>query len=205
MKSTPITTPESHTDTLQTLEPVLIPVPLLYPHRSPQQVQQQRQSTRKALLRCAGWIGAPQNGWRKNDQNVPQPLGNYFWSVSHKRHWCGAVIAHQPVGIDIEAMLPRRRFYYEALGSVAEWDQLGEKNMHSFYRLWTAKEATLKANGEGIGKLLDCHLKTIEDDRRMILQFQDKAWRIEHFYFDHHVAAVTCRHGHVAWHVDSSI
>lgn len=205
MKTDTLPLADDPSNSLQTLEPVLLPIPQTHSNRSPEQVRQQRESAREALQLCAKKVGAPQSGWNKNDQNVPQPLGNYFWSLTHKRKWCGAVIANQPVGIDIEEISPRKKFHFDALATAAEWDQIGEQNMPHFYRLWTAKEATLKANGAGIGKLLDCQLEKIEDEQWMILNFENHSWRVEHFYFDNHVVAVTCHDISVSWNVDTLI
>lgn len=205
MKTETLPLTDCSENAMQTLEPVFLPIPQTHTNRSPDQVKLQYVTAREALQQCAKKVGAPQTGWSKNDQNVPQPLGNYFWSISHKRKWCVAVIAKQPVGIDIEEISPRKKFHFDALASAADWDQIGGQDMHHFYRLWTAKEATLKANGVGIGKLLDCQIEKIEDGQWMFLNYLNYSWRVEHFYFDNHVAAITCHDHSVSWNVDSSI
>lgn len=185
------------------MDVVLLPIQQRFPYRSPPQSQFQSETARQALAQCAEKIGAPLIGWEKDENNVPKPLGKYQWSVTHKQHWCAAVIAEQKVGVDIEAVAPRRKFHYQALGNSSEWNLLGEQNIHTFFRLWTAKEAVLKANGSGIGHLMDCHLESIKDPRHMSLSFENQLWRVEHFHFDNHIAAVTCCDHSVAWSIES--
>ncbi len=180
---------------------VLVPIPQTHPPRTAAQVLLQRQAARDALAICAERCGAPQTGWEKNANNVPQPLDGFHWSVSHKRQWAVAVIADRPVGIDIEHIAPRPRTLFDALAGADEWRLMGGRTWHDFFRLWTAKEATLKANGVGIAGLGDCRLSEVLTDTHMTLEFRDRTWRIEQFFHDDHVAAVTYEAQPPAWHV----
>ena len=115
------------------------------------------------------------------------------------------MIANQPVGIDIEEISPRKKFYFDALATEAEWDQIGEQNMHHFYRLWTAKEAALKANGLGIGHLAECRLIDVPDASHLTVRFGDRDWPIEQFRHQGHIAAVTAGSCDVAWTVTQAV
>ena len=183
------------------LRPVLVAIPRSGPDRSPEQVVVQRTRARDALRQCARLCGAPEDGWSKSPDNVPLPNDGFYWSVSHKRRWAAAVVADEPVGIDIERIEPRPRDLHDALGAAAEWDLLGDRSWPAFFRLWTAKEATLKANGVGIGKLLACALTTVPDEEHLTLEYAGMTWRVEHFYHDDHVAAVTCGERAVEWRI----
>ncbi len=139
-----------------TLHPVLAPVSLDAHARTPEQVQAQRDAARRALAHCAELCHAPTDGWQKNADNVPVPNEGFYWSVSHKREWAAAVIADHPVGIDIEKIAPRRNeLVLDELATEEEWTIVGDRSWESFFRLWTAKEATLKANG--VGSSSSCH------------------------------------------------
>ncbi|UCE59286.1 MAG: 4'-phosphopantetheinyl transferase superfamily protein [Phycisphaerales bacterium] len=183
------------------LQPVLVPVPCDVPLRTPQQVERQRVCARLALRYCAGCCGAPEEGWEKDTDEVPLPQQGWYWSVSHKRHWAAAVVADQPVGIDIEHVIPRREAMFDEIACAAEWGLLGGRSWRSFFRLWTAKEAILKATGIGIAGLNTCRLEDIPDARHLTLEYENREWVVEHFYHADHVAAVTSGDAQVSWHV----
>ncbi len=206
-----------------TIRPVLVPIPApgvsgsaggtgglsdvpAARWRSPERVIQQRAYARIALRECAERCGAPPGDWEKGPDEVPLPRDGYYWSVSHKRMWAAAVISDRPVGIDIEHIVPRREGAYDALASEGEWTLMGDRSWHSFFRMWTAKEATLKANGVGIAYFLACRLVEIPDDRHMKLQYPvgsgpdaPIAWSIEHYVHEDHITAVTCGSSPVSW------
>ncbi len=182
------------------LHAVLMPVLAEAPERTSKRVTMQREASREALRECARRSGVPIDGWVKGPDNVPRAQGIHHWSVTHKRLWSAAVIADRPVGIDIEHVLPRRNeSVFDAVASAAEWSIVGERSWPAFFRLWTAKEATLKANGQGIGQLSECRLASIPDAMHMTLLYRNEEWLIEHFHHADHVAAVTCVGDGVSW------
>lgn len=181
------------------LRPVILAVPQDAGPRSPAQVEQQRACARLALRHCASLCGAPLDGWRQDTADVPLPNEGYFWSVSHKRHWVAAVVADAPVGIDIEHIAPRPRKLHDALADDAEWELMGDRSWLSFFRLWTAKEAVLKAAGTGIAGLAACRLVGVDRERRLTLDYEGRRSRIEHFYHTDHVTAVTCDQARAEW------
>ncbi len=185
------------------LRPVLVPIPDMEGLTPPQRVQLQRDCARLALRHCAELCAAPLEGWSQSPDGSPVPLQGHHWSISHKRRWAAAVIADRPVGIDIEHIHPRRDDLFEVVGKKEEWTLLGECSWHSFFRLFTAKEATLKANGVGIGHLSECGLVEVMDNGRLLTKYKDSDWRIEHFEHDGHIAAVTCGNAPIAWRIGS--
>ncbi len=185
------------------LQPVLVPIPAIDATRSAPQTRRQQECARKALQRCAELCHAPATGWTKNELEVPQPNEGFYWSISHKRKWATAVIAEGPVGIDIEAIIPRTRRLHDHLAGDREWELMSDRSWHSFFRMWTAKEACLKANGVGIAHLLECRLQSIIDDQHVVLEYEDRFWPIEQFYHDDHVVAVTAEPDTVRWHIET--
>ena len=186
------------------LQPVLVPIPVVEGLTTPQRVQQQRDYARHALRLCAGLCDAPADGWLQSPDGVPLPAYGYHWSISHKKRWAAAVIADHAVGIDIEHIAPRRHDLCDAVGGEDEWRLLGNRSWHSFFRLFTAKEATLKANGVGIGYLSQCRLLEVADDRHVVTRYDGQEWRVEHFEHDGHLAAITCGDEGVTWLVVNS-
>jgi len=169
---------------------VLTEVPQTELTRSAVAVDNQRAAGRNALRRCSELHGAPRDGWDQRPDGAPLPNEGWYWSISHKRRWAGAVISRIPVGLDIEAVVPRKTPLYDEVGDQHEWVLVGGRNWPGFYRVWTAKEATLKANGVGIGKLADCRLVRTIDSDHSITTFRGHEWYVEHLAFDDHLAAV---------------
>lgn len=183
------------------LQPVIVPIAASAPLRSPEHVEQQRRCAHQALRACARRCGAPPDGWTQDVDGVPVPNGAYHWSVSHKRHWATAVVADRPVGIDIEHLAPRQRMLHDALATDEEWAVLGGRSWEAFFRLWTAKEATLKANGRGIAGFLACRLIEAPDDLHLTLEYDGKPWAVEHFHCADHIVSVTHDAQPVEWRV----
>lgn len=86
---------------------------------------------------------------------VPSPVG---FSVSHSGgHGLIALVPHGRVGVDVEERTPRRNLNDDIrlLFAPRERAELeaadGDRKTDLFYRLWTLKEAVLKASGLGLG------------------------------------------------------
>ncbi len=186
------------------LHPVLQIIPQEKSLNGPERVKRQREYARRALGVCAQKCGAPVEGWRQTDQRVPLPNRNWHWSISHKPQWAAAVIAGQPVGIDIEHIRPRIEGLDQKIASDREWDVVEGRDLQRFFRVWTAKEATLKANGVGISGLNECHIVSVIDDLHLELDFGGRRWVVEHFLLEDHLAAVTLGGHPVEWHVETA-
>ena len=169
----------------------------------PERVLAQRKWARQALRHCAELSGAPLSGWEQDANRVPLPNDGWHWSITHTRGMAAAVVARELVGVDIEQIKPRRnKGLFERLACDEEWRRLGDRSWEAFFRIWTAKEATLKANGNGIGYLLDCSLVEVNDESHMTLEFGGKRWCVEHKWFDDHIVSVTCERGQeIVWTV----
>ncbi len=169
----------------------------------PQKVARQREVARRALSVCAEQCGGPKGPWEQDANRVPLPNEGWYWSISHKPLMAGAVIADGPVGIDIEHIKPRgREDLWDRLANAGEWKVAGERSWEMFFRLWTAKEATLKANSRGIGGFEECRIVAVPDRTHIECKFSDQLWRIEQFYHTEHIAAVTSGGHDVQWHVE---
>ncbi len=185
------------------LRVVITPVPDCQSLTPPQRVARQRDYARRALGHAAVLAGleAPCE-WPQDANRVPIPVNGQHWSISHKPGCAGAVIAGQPVGIDIESLAPRRhRGLFEKLAGDEEWVLLGHEWDH-FFRMWTAKEATLKANGRGIGGFSECVLTAVLDETHLHMHYATKLWPITHQRILGHIVAVTVVEEPVEWIVE---
>jgi len=171
------------------LRPVLIAIPDDSHLCRPKRRQRQREYARMALRESARLIGAPLDGYLQDDRDVPLPNNGYYWSISHTRGMAAGVVSTEPVGIDVEALTPRREGLFDMVASEAEWAILGGRTWDNFFRLFTAKEATLKANGKGIGCLRECLLSQCSVDR-CALNFDMRRFEVHHHRFEIQIAAV---------------
>lgn len=122
--------------------------------------------------RCAGagWLlqwSLTQHGIAPSQQQfVQNPFGkpflgdrdDLFFSLSHSGPWVVCATASEPVGVDVDCRCPesvaRRHFHPQEL--TTDPDQL--------LRIWTAKEAFLKALGTGLTRPLDSFVVRLTED-----------------------------------------
>ncbi len=186
-----------------TLHPVILAVASDAPHRTPERIQAQREAARKALRESARLSGAPEAGWQQDASRVPLANQGFHWSISHKREWVAAVVSREPVGIDVEHVIPKKEALYAELATAEEWRLLGERDWPAFFRVWTAKEAVLKANGVGIAQLLNCHVVKLMSAYNMTVHYKEDDWTVEQFFRDDHVFAVATNGHTIDWQVFS--
>jgi 4'-phosphopantetheinyl transferase len=113
---------------------------------------------RELLAQAAG--GEPQQWALTADEAVkPMVVGHPAWHVgiAHSGEWVACAVAKEPIGIDLEAPIPRRR---DIDGLVRLCCTEGERRMFEgldasaqealFHELWTVKESWLKRRGEWV-------------------------------------------------------
>ncbi|MFH0981473.1 MAG: 4'-phosphopantetheinyl transferase superfamily protein [Planctomycetota bacterium] len=184
---------------MMVLQPVLVFIPEDRTLTGPERVVRQRAFARRALAACAERCGLAHLEWSKDENDVPQPCSGYHWSVSHKPRWAAAVIADRPVGIDLEQVKPRGEHLFDEIADDPEWAAVGGQSWPALFRVWTAKEAVLKANGVGIGKLASCRIIDAPDATHLTLDYEGRRWCVEHYLHGDHLAAVTVDADPVVW------
>jgi len=110
------------------------------------------------------------------------------FNVSHTEHYFALLInKHHAVGVDIESL--QRSVDFLALAkrffSVTEikfLEQAADKK-NIFFRLWTAKEALLKASGVGLEKLAECALFVDAQGHLQTTAKDFQAWQLETLTF----------------------
>lgn len=86
----------------------------------------------------------------------PEIKGNTDWhiNVSHSGSWIVATIGKRRVGIDVEEIKPAFTFQELLSSSFSEFEQqhirAGSDPRFLFYKLWTRKEALVKATAKGL-------------------------------------------------------
>jgi 4'-phosphopantetheinyl transferase len=145
-----------------------------------------RQALEISALKCRLRLGE----LVKDDHGVPLPFDGYYWSLTHKPKYVGAVISLQKTGIDIEEIRTISGPMYQRVAGDQEW-RLGESRSEMlFFRFWTAKEAVLKAEGVGMAGLSTCVVTRLWDREHLEIAYQDKKYLIEQVYFNGHIASV---------------
>jgi 4'-phosphopantetheinyl transferase len=135
---------------------------------------------------------------------MPLPFDGTFWSLTHKTLYVAGVVAPAPIGIDIERIRDIYGGLFRKTAADQEWALAGtaEKSLLTFFRFWTSKEAVLKATGIGIKDLLKCQVRQIPDDCHLIIQYENKDWLIEHFFYDQHIASIVQNDFQIDWTVE---
>ena len=191
------------------LYPVVLRVPdHLWRLRGRPQVAILSRLARVAVRLSARLTGVAPPACEKNDIGAPQPQNGTHWSVTHKPRIVAGVVAGVPVGIDIETVRSPTEALYRRIATGAEW-RLGHEDPppppHFFYRVWTAKEAVLKAEGVGLRGLSRCRVTAIPDQATMQLAFDRRTWTVVHHFLDTHVLALTCSGSPVEWRCDAGV
>ena len=137
----------------------------------------------------------------KDGRGVPQPCNGIFWSLSHKPEYVAGVVAPQPIGIDVEKIRPCSEGLFKKTATDAEWglaDPVANR-LGIFFRYWTAKEAVLKACGMGLTGLSKCRIVALNGSTGITVEYRDRTWQVEHYFFDDHLASVVKQSANVEW------
>jgi phosphopantetheinyl transferase len=183
-----------------TVRAALIEIPFDEGEPRPARVRRQSEYARLALGECAIRTGAPSAGWSQADDGRPLPNAGWHWSLSHSRGMAAAAVARSPIGVDIEHIRPRRAELFDKVAMPQEWDLLGGRDWAAFFTLWTAKEATLKAVGRGVGWLNECRVLSAAGGS-LLVHFDGRDWPVRHYRAGEYACALACSAATVSWQV----
>jgi len=182
------------------LFPVILPVPEVDSNLSgAERVARLSRIAREALRLSAAKSGVVLGELLKDEDDVPCPFDGNYWSVSHKSKYVAAVVSREKIGIDIEEIKPRLESIFSLVASEDEWELSKDWSWYTFFRYWTAKEATLKAVGVGIGGLKACRLVSIPDENHIILNHRGCLFMVEQFNYRNHIVSVLKNDNEVEW------
>jgi len=182
-----------------TLFPVVMPViEVGHKPQGKEKVDHLSQSAREALKLSAEKSGVRLGELLKDEKGAPCPVSGNYWSISHKPKYVAAVVSKDRIGIDIEEMKPRSESLFDYVASDEEWE-LKDKSWDTFFRYWTAKEATLKVIGIGISGLKACRIISVPDESRIILDYQDRLFQMEQVRCKNHIISVLKDDNEIDW------
>ena len=182
----------------------IYPVILAVPEEDRQLSGREKVGVLSRMARQALAISAAKNNIRlgelsKTDAGVPLPFQGNYWSLTHKMKYVAAVISSYETGIDIEEIKPVTDAMFRKIASEYEWRMVSDDPNESFFRYWTAKEAVLKAVGVGMAGLSKCTVEQVMDRHHLQIMYADRAFCIEHNYFDGHIASVVQNNCRIRW------
>lgn len=154
---------------------------------------------RQALAESARRLGVLLGPLAKDDNGAPLPAGGWYWSLTHKPTWVGAVLAPVPVGIDLERVKPVSGALISKIAADKEWHLGDDPPDLRFFRFWTSKEAVLKAVRVGFKGLPACRIVAVSDHLNLLVRYGDRIWPVEQIYFDGHIAAVAADVAALHW------
>jgi len=160
-------------------------------------------AARKALAESARLQGyvLDISDLRKADNGAPLPGKGIHWSIAHKPGCVGGVAAPFPIGLDIEEIREPSAGLFRKVAEKRDWELLGGRSILAFFRIWTAKEAVLKAAGVGIAGLSECRVQEVPDADHLIMAYAGKTWRVAHRYPNGHLASIAPAEIPVLWRV----
>lgn len=139
------------------------------------------------------------NNLLKDKNGAPLPFNGNYWSLTHKPDYVGGVVASTRTGIDIEKIRPCSEALFSKTACKKEWNLVNTDPVKLFFRYWTSKESVLKAAGTGLKDLSKCIIAKVIDENNLIIDYKEKKWLVEHFYFDDHIASVIKNSFNIKW------
>ncbi len=183
-----------------TLFPVVLPVAEAgHKLSGKEKVARLSRISREALRLSAEKSGVVLGELLKDEDDVPCPFDGNYWSLSHKSKYVAAVVSKEKIGIDIEEIKPRSESIFSLVASEVEWELSKDRSWCTFFRYWTAKEATLKAVGVGIGGLKACRLVSIPDKNHIVLNHRGCLFIVEQFNYRNHIVSIVKNDNEVEW------
>ena len=196
----PIRNPKSEIRN-KVLYPVILAVPDAIKALTPKErVKFLSRHARRALEMSAEKSRIRLDALAQDERNAPLPFNGTYWSITHKNEYVGGVVCPSPTGIDIEKICPRAKSLFRKTADEAEW-ALADKTFTTFFRYWTAKEAVLKAVGIGLRDLSKCRIHRVLDAHHLDLAYDGNNWRLEHRFFNNHIASIVKNDFLIEWTV----
>ena len=116
--------------------------------------------------------------WEYNEYGKPYIKGGLHFSISHCKAGIAVAVDEQPIGIDIEAIRHAEDDLIERVMNEEERKQI--HNDRAFTRLWTQKEAIVKAQGVGLQSF----------EQLQGIRIQDSGFRTESFESENYIYSI---------------
>lgn len=122
-----------------------------------------------------------------------------FFSASYSDRWLFLAFSEEKIWVDIEQVKPRSTSLLDKWSE--ELQLLWEENWDNFYRLWTAKEALLKATDtENLDQIWNIQLVKVKNtseqscqvhfDKILFLELKNQQYEVRSFCYEDLIGAV---------------
>ncbi len=123
------------------------------------------------------------NGTLEKDQEgIPLPLSLhgkiYYWSLSHSENYIAYILSETPTGIDLAEHKDRDLSLLD-MHHTSEYEILWSRSWSTFYTLWTAKEAIIKAHGWILDDMKDIKILQTNEHSISTFGFREKIYKIK--------------------------
>ncbi len=125
----------------------------------------------------------------------------FFFNISHSHGLLALAADNVPVGIDVELvrdmdLKASRKFAAESESEYIFSGKTEEEKKERFFRIWTLKEAYVKAVGKGLRiPLKSVEFSVSEEDGDFKVSSNRRAWRYESFMYGNFAVAVAIKTG----------
>lgn len=126
-------------------------------------------------------------------------FSKYQYNISHSGCWVVAAFDDNPIGIDIEGIIPIDLQIADQFFAVSEAKTLHmqeeERKLRFFYHLWTLKESYIKAKGEGLSIPLNSFAFELSEHGDIYLHPEsesDSSWYFRQYSLDPSYALAVC-------------
>ena len=113
---------------------------------------------------------------------------DFYFNISHSGQWVVCALDTEPVGIDVELMLPVDFGIAEQFFSTDEQKRLfsrGDKEkLPFFYELWTVKESFIKTVGKGLSIPLNSFSVNFEERKIDFLEYSKENYYFKQYNID---------------------
>lgn len=181
---------------------------------APKRVAAQRAAAREALREAAALAGCPDTAFEKSGpRGRPLPTASgWRWTITHDATLvAGAVWPDADVGIDVERIALRRRDLVERVSTPEERALFGEGaeplDALGFSRLWTAKEAVLKAERIGLPGMPRCRVVDVVGSSLVVAEYEGRRREVLQTRLGGSLISacvLSATPGRVAWHASAA-
>jgi len=145
---------------------------------------------RKAAAMSATYSGISADFcFKKNRDGMPVPENGIWWGVSHKPQIVAGAVSILPVGLDVEIIRPVSERLMDKVSGQFERNLFSESSEMIFFKIWTAKEAVLKAMGKGLSGLSMCKIHDVLSGSHISVRYNDKIFPVSYFVSETYIVS----------------
>lgn len=149
------------------------------------------ESTRKLLRYLFGaYLNCSDAHIKATDQGKPflPAFPEFHFNTTHSEKIIMVAISLTPVGVDLEKMrkldvLRVAKRFFSPQDLVFFQGKKQKENQKTFFKLWTAKEAALKADGQGIAFGMKNNVAMMKEGNVSSIELGEHSWNISSWNF----------------------